>query len=215
MMMHITEEATTHQKNKMGNKSWQWKTLGLVILAFSTVTFGASLFKPSQELGSFGVRRLSIQYDTDISDMEASPDGSSRRLGSGDSSDSSDDSSDSSDVSDPVSAPVSDPVPSPVATPVAAPVKPPTKSPVKAPVAPPTPAPLRLTASEVAKHSKAMGDCWTIIAGNVYDQSGFTNHPVSGVVEGTCGADGTGTFGTGHGSDYGIMKNYLVGPLVE
>ncbi len=54
-----------------------------------------------------------------------------------------------------------------------------------------TAAPVVLTATEVAKHATA-ADCWTIIAGNVYNLTTYiSRHPGGDAIAMACGRDGT------------------------
>lgn len=81
--------------------------------------------------------------------------------------------------------------------------------------------PVRLNADEVAKHTTA-SDCWFIIAGNVYDVSGYASAHPGGAREITsyCGKDATGAFATKgrRGQPHSSRANtdlasFLLGPV--
>lgn len=80
-----------------------------------------------------------------------------------------------------------------------------------------------LTMEEVAKHS-VEGDCWTVIAGNVYDLSdALAKHPGGKTQLEGCGIDSTELFETrpmGSGTPHSdkareYLGNYLLGPLTK
>lgn len=91
--------------------------------------------------------------------------------------------------------------------------------PSASPVPTVSPASARLTAAEVAKHNTA-GDCWLIISGNVYNLTGFVDHPGGDAYVKYCGTDATEPFNTkdGRGKPHSaeaqaMMVDFLVGPL--
>jgi len=84
-----------------------------------------------------------------------------------------------------------------------------------------TPVDFVLSASEVAKHSKA-SDCWQIVSGKVYNFSSYLNQHPGGaeIIIGYCGQEATSAFSTkgNQGSNHSdfawkLLGKYLVGDL--
>lgn len=74
-----------------------------------------------------------------------------------------------------------------------------------------------LTLAQVQEHNTA-DDCWSIVAGNVYNLTDWINEHPGGasVIEGMCGVDATEAFNSEHGSQgrpERELENFLVGPL--
>jgi len=75
---------------------------------------------------------------------------------------------------------------------------------------------IKLTASEVAKHSSA-SDCWMIVSGKVYNVTSYAgSHPGGvGTIYSYCGKDGTSVFyGLPHSQNAAnILASYYIGDL--
>ena len=63
------------------------------------------------------------------------------------------------------------------------------------------------SAADVAGHAMA-ADCWTIVAGNVYDVTSWLPvHPGGpAVIEAVCGRDGSGTFFNQHAGERDVLR---------